>query len=247
MKNSISYILFGVSSLLVVACGEPDYPTPTPSVNTLTSKLTVVHALKDGPRVKVKMDNKITEKDTVRFEKAADGKYYNTITLAVPAGPNRLINFANFDNTNLVTDRYSATANTNNTAFLINTIVNSAEVTAVRRVADDLTTPDVGFAKVRFFNFGFNSGEVRVTTVDAAATVFSPRKYNEVSRATTDFARFTTVPAGTYNYEIRSIVGDTVVMTINSIKFDSKGIYTIYMKGEAVGGANQLEYAVIKH
>jgi hypothetical protein len=252
MKMNIKNILLGLVAMMLVACGEPDYPTPTPSVTGLTSKLTVVNAAPGSPRVKVKVDNRLmAEKDTIRFEAAPNGKFYSSITLNIPAGPNRLINYADLNDTegaNLVTDRYSATSNTNNTAFLIKTL-NTAneEVYSVRRVADDLTLPDVGFAKIRFFHFGFGAGEVKVTTVGGATTVFSARKYNEVSRTTsgvtTDFARFTTVAAGTYSYEIRLTADETILATISNLKLDSKGIYTIYLKGRSP----DLSYAVIKH
>lgn len=243
MKNILNYLSVVLLAVIAFACAEPDYPTPTPSISTLTSRLTVVHAANAIPKVKVKVDNRIVEKDTVRFDKAADGKFYNTITLNVPAGPNRLVSYANPENVNLFVDRYSATASTNNTAFIIKRVVNGAETVAVRRVADDLTLPDVGFAKVRFLNFGFNAGEVRLTTVGGTTTVFAARKYDEVSRSGTDFTRFSTIAAGTYNYEIRSVPGDVVLVSIPNLKLDSKGIYTIYLNGDSP----TLSYTVIKH
>lgn len=243
--------------LLAVACGEPDYPTPTPSVTTLTSKLTLVHAAPEedleGPRVLIKVDNRaLSDKDTLRFEAAPNGKFYNKITLNIPAGPNRLVNYTDLEEeTTLFTDRYSATASTNNTAFLLKVVTNNEEVYSVRRVADDLTVPDVGSAKIRFFNFAFGSPEVKVTTAGGASTVFSARKYNEVSRTvsgtTTDFARFTTTSVGltgtTPTYEIRSTVDDSILLTIDTQKLNSKGIYTIYLKGRAP----DYSYDVITH
>ena len=243
--------------LLAVACGEPDYPTPTPSVATQTSKLTLVHAAPEeglvAPRVLVKVDNRaLSDKDTLRFEAAPNGKFYNTITLNIPAGPNRLVNYTDLeDATTLFTDRYSATASTNNTAFLLKTVTNGEEVYTVRRVADDLTSPDVGSAKIRFFNFAFGAPEVKVTEVGGTPVVFSARKYNEVSRTasgtTTDFARFTTKSVGLsgtpVSYEVRSTVDDSILATISNYKLDSKGIYTFYLKGRAP----DYTLTVIKH
>jgi hypothetical protein len=254
MKLKNIYLL--TLALFWAACGEPDYPTPTPSVTTLTSKLTLVHAAPETdetPRVLVKVDNRaLSDKDTLRFEPAPNGKFYNKITLSIPAGPNRLVNYTELGGeTTFFTDRYSATASTNNTAFLLKTVTNGEEVYTVRRVADDLTVPDVGSAKIRFFNFAFGGPEVKVTTVGGATQVFSARKYNEVSRTasgtTTDFARFTTTSVGltgtTVSYEVRSTVDDSILLTIDNLKLNSKGIYTIYLKGRAP----TYSYDVITH
>lgn len=256
MKTFKQYSILSIlmlSAMLLVQCGEPDYPTPVPVVTSSTSKLTVIHALAGGPRIKVKMDNKITEKDTLRYEKAGDGKFYNSITLAVPAGPNRLINYANFeDNTNFVTDRYNATIGTNNTSFFINTRSGAVVSKKVRRVTDDLATPDVGYAKVRFLHFAFDVAEVKVTDVGGTTTIFSARKYDEVSRGSgasaVDFTRFSSIVAGTYNLEVRLTSDNSLLLELPNVKLDSKGIYTIYAKGVLDGvDANAVGYAIFKH
>jgi hypothetical protein len=241
--KTLSNIFVAIVSLSVFACGEPDYPTPIPSVTSLTSKLVVVHTIAGGPRMKIKIDNKITEKDTLRYEKAPDGKLYNTITLAVPAGPTRLINVAQYsDNTNLFVDRYAATAATNNTSF----VVLKDNKTSVTRVSDDLSAPDPGVAKVRFLHFAADAGDMKVTDVGGATTIFSLRKYND---AKADYVKFSTLNAGTYTFEVRpSTPADSVVFTISNLKLDSKGIYTIYSKGLKNGaGSLGLSYGVIKH
>jgi hypothetical protein len=243
--NILVYIL--LINILLVSCGEPDYPTPTPSVNTLTaSKLTVVHTRAEGPRVQVKIDNRVAVKDTIRFEKAPDGKLYNTITINIPAGPNRVVGYTELASGALIAnDRYTATSGLNFTSFVSR---NADGTPRVVRVSDDLALPDVGFAKIRFLNFSLDAGEVRLTDVGATTTVVSGRKFNEIARSGTDFARFTTVAAGTYSYEIRSVPGDEVLLTINNLKLDSKGIYTIYVKGLAAGADDlALNYATIKH
>lgn len=251
MKNYIK-LFFPLMFVLVLACGEPDYPTPTPAVTTLTSKLTVVHAQPGGPRTKIKIDNKVTEKDTLRYEPAGDDKLYNTITLNVPAGPGRLINFANFsDNKDIVVDRYAATAGTNNTSFLIyRTDANGwYVVNSVARVADDLSTPDPGVAKVRFFNLAPGANSLKVVNVADASTTFSARAYADTKA---DFARFSNLPAGTYNFEVRT-PADAVLFSINGLKLDAKGIYTIYAKGfqnateEEEDAGLGISYSVIKH
>jgi hypothetical protein len=262
MKNIIGIKSLLLFAALLASCSEPDYPEAIPSITTGTSKLLVVHTYAGGPRVKVKMDNRISDKDTLRFEKAPDGKFYNNITLSVPAGPNRLVSVADLNNSNLVTDRYTAATNTNNTSFITYSVSGGVVTPAVVRVADDLAAPDPGFAKVRFLNFSGDVGEVKLVEVGEElenAISFSLRKFKETSRkvgsTTTDFNRFSTVTINNYpnttsriaDFEVRN-AADEVLFTINDVKFDSKSIYTIYLKGNVAGeGDLALNYAVIKH
>jgi hypothetical protein len=249
MKTYIK-IFLPMLMVIVFACAEPDYPTPTPSITALASKLTVVHAQPGGPKVKIKIDNKITEKDTVRFDKTADNKTHNTITLAVPAGPGRLINIANAaDNKDIFVDRYAATAATNNTTFFIYRKDNATgmfTVNSVARVADDLTAPDPGVAKVRFLHFSPGAGDLKVVNTADASTTFSTRAYADTKA---DFIRFTNLTAGTYTFEVKPTApSDSVVFTISNLKLDSKGIYTIYAKGLPAGEDDlAISYSVIKH
>jgi hypothetical protein len=250
-----------VIAACITSCGEPDYPQPLPVATTQSSRLLVVHTYSGGPRVKVKIDNKISEKDTLRFESAPDGKFYNNLTLAVPAGPNRLISIADLENENYLTDRYTAASGigVGNTSFITFSVVNETEVPSVVRVSDDLSAPDPGFAKVRFLNFSPDAGEVKITANGGATTVFSLRKFKEVSRkvgnTTTEFNRFSSIAilnypestSSTVNYEVRSAT-DEVLLAINGLKLDSKGIYTIYLKGSVAGESDYaLNYGVIKH
>src|SRR5688500_9683972 len=107
MKTTRKILFVFLAAACTLSCGEPDYPQPVPAVTAQSSKLLMVHTYSAGPRVKVKIDNKISEKDTLRYESAPDGKFYNNLTLAVPAGQNRLINIADLNNTNILTDRYT--------------------------------------------------------------------------------------------------------------------------------------------
>lgn len=251
MKTYIKLVL-AMAMVVPFACGEPDYPTPTPSITTLTSKLTMVHAQPGGPRAKIKIDNKITEKDTIRYEKAGDNKFYNAITLNIPAGPGRLINVANFaDNKDIVVDRYAATANTNNTSFFIYRKDNATglyTVNSVARVADDLAVPDPGVAKVRFLHFSPGAGDLKVVNTADGSTSFAIRAYADTKA---DFTRFSNLPAGTYNLEVKPAApADSVVYTISNLKLDSKGIYTIYSKGlpgDQEDDDLEMSYGVIKH
>lgn len=253
MKKKNILIVLAAVVIFFTQCSEPDYPTPVPVVTSLTSRLTVIHAMVGGPRINVKMDNKVNEKDTVRYEKANDGKFYNSITLTVAAGANRLIGYTSLeDNKDLVTDRYTATASASNTSFIINTRSNGNVVSKIRRVGDDLTAPDVGFAKVRFLHFAFDVAEVKVTDVGGAATIFSARRYDEVSRGSgasaVDFTRFSTLAAGTYNLEVRLTADNSLLLELPNVKLDSKGIYTIYAKGKVDGVDEEaVSYGVFKH
>jgi hypothetical protein len=251
-------VLIGFVAILLSACAEPDYPTPVATVTGLTSRVTAFHAIAGGPRVQLKFDNLVTAKDTIRYEAANNGKFYSSITINAPAGPNRLVTAAALaDGANLVTDRNALVSGTNYSYFVINTPqtiggVANTPAPAIRRITDDLAAADVGFAKVRFLHFAYDAPEVKVTDVGGATTVFTARKYNEVSRTasgtTTTFTNFSNMVAGTYNLEVRLASDNSLVLSLPNVKLDSKSVYTIYARGLVAGtGATALGYTVFKH
>lgn len=253
MKRTYKIVVV-LLAMLWTACAEPDYPTPVPVVTALTSKITVFHAIAGGPRVQVKLDNVATPKDTIRYEAATNNKFYSSVTTNAPAGPIRLVTAADLAaGTNLATNRNALVSGTNYSYFVINTPqtisgVPNTPAPFVQRVTDDLAAADVGFAKVRFLNFSYNAGEVKITNVGGATTIFSARKYNEIARGTANFASFTSMAAGTYTFEMRSVADNTLLQTFTDVKVDSKGVYTLYSKG-LVGGVDveALGYVVFKH
>ncbi len=247
-------VLVVLLAMLWTGCSEPDYPTPVATVTQLTSKITVFHVIPGGPRVQVKLDNVATPKDTVRYEAATNGKFYNSVTTNAPAGPLRLVTAADLETgTNLATNRNALVSGTNYSYFVINTpqTINGVANTPapfVQRVVDDLAAADVGFTKVRFLNFTYDAGEVKITNVGGATTIFSARKFNEIARGTTNFAAFTSMAAGTYTFEMRLVSDDTLLQTFTNVKLDSKGVYTIYSKGLVAGTDEEaLGYVVFKH
>jgi hypothetical protein len=241
-------------AMLWTACAEPDYPTPAPTVTILTSKITVFHAIAGAPRVQVKLDNVATPKDTIRYEAATNNKFYHSVTTNAPAGPIRLVTAADLaTGANLATNRNALVSGTNYSYFVINTpqTINGVPNTPapfVQRVTDDLAAADVGFAKVRFLNFSYDASYVKITNVGGATTIFSSRKYNELTNGSSNFANFISMAAGTYTFEMRSVADNTLLQTFTDVKFDSKGVYTIYSKGLVAGTDDEaLGYVVFKH
>jgi hypothetical protein len=250
--TSFHKILSGVIAVCLGSCAEPDYPEAAPIVTVQTSKVTTFHTVTGGPRIQVKIDNAVNVKDTLRYE-AKHGKFYSALNLTVPAGPNRLITAAQLEKDSLlVTERNAIVAGTSYSYFIVKRIQKidnvDQEITAIRRVTDDLAPADVDYAKVRFLNFAFDAPEVMVNDVDKATTAFSARKYDEVSRGANDFTRFTSFKAGTYNFEVALTSDNTIILNIPSLKLDSKGVYTIYLRGSLTGSNDTaLDYTVYKH
>jgi hypothetical protein len=238
--------------VMLAACAEPDYPTALPIVTTQTVKVTTFHAIAGGARLQMKIDNVATAKDTLRYE-AKNGKFYNSINLTVPAGPFRLVTASTLaDGTDLSVDRNTMVAGTNYSSFVITRIqkVNNVDtpVPAIRRITDNLTAADVGFAKVRFLHFALDAPEIKVTDVGNVNTIFSARKYDEVTRGSADFTVFSSLTAGTYTFEVRSTADNSLLLNIPSVKLDSKSVYTIYLRGLVAGnGDTELGYTVFKH
>jgi hypothetical protein len=245
-------IVIGIIVCIAVACAEPDYPTAVPVVNVQTSKITTYHAIAGGARIQLKIDNATNAKDTLRYE-LKNGKFYNVLNLAVPSGPNRIVTASDLaTGATLASDRNPVVAGTSYSYFVINKVqkINNVDTTLpfIRRITDDLAPADVGFAKVRFLNFAFDAPEIKVINTFDASTSFTARKYDEVSRGSVDFTKFTNLPAGTYNFEVQATSDNSVLLNISSLKLDSKGVYTIYLKGLIAGSDDTvLGYVVVKH
>jgi hypothetical protein len=246
--KTYKYQIIAALTVAFFGCAEPDYPEPRPSVTTLTARIIPFNSVAKRDTVIVTLDNKVTTPLTysgtnVNFKYAQAVPY-----VTIPAGPNRLLEYLNVDkDSTLFTDRFSVVSTTNYTSIFYKLIALSGGKVAygVRRLTDNLTVPDPGTAKVRFFNFLFDSVTVnppslKLTNVGGGITYFSTRTYATVS------ADFSVLTSGAADYEIRD-AANNILLTKN-LNFASKGIYTVIVRGlvDEVG-ANAIDVTVLTH
>ncbi len=130
----------------------------------------------------------------------------------------------------------SVTANLDDDKVYSTFLIDSANKPKAIIVNDDLTEPNVGFAKVRFFNFSPNAPAVNVDflTTGPTVTLWNNRRFETQTTATTNEG-FIEVPAGLCAFLIKdAITGNTIYGTAPQT-FLPERIYTVALRG-FIGG-----------
>jgi hypothetical protein len=95
-------------------------------------------------------------------------------------------------------------------------------------LTDDLTSPTVGNAHVRFVHLSPNAPAVDIA-VQGGGVLFPNISFLQSTP-------FTPVPLGTYNLEVRVAGTTTVVLSLSGVSLGEQGIYTLWASG-FVGGS----------
>ncbi len=259
MKNItiVKTLLFSLSCLFA-GCADPDYETPTPSLNAsvATSNVLVVNAVPGSAALtRLAVDNIPVTGPLPSFTQAFPAQSAQVKYLAIPAG-NRQIR------AELATVAADAVASSRfNTgqyySYFITDTLNRPQdrdqyIIRPLIIADNLSAPAAGKARVRFLHLSPNAPEVGVYNTLTRAVVFSPRRYRETARGSgatrSDFTAFTQVDAGTYALDVRTLQTAAPVLVLPAVTFEAGKIYTVFARG-LVGrtGEQALGASVIVH
>ncbi len=99
-----------------------------------------------------------------------------------------------------------------------------------------LVAPPADSARLRFFHFSVNAPAFDLAESGGGPVLFSNRTFNDINTAPS-YARFSTLPNGTYNFELRLAGTSTVVATLPNVVLNGAKIYTLYSRGFE-GGTN---------
>lgn len=203
------------------------------------ARVMVVHASPDAPAVDLLVDDE---------EVAADLTYpENTGYLTVEAGSRNIkVNLAG-TSTSVIDAEGNFVKDQSYTVFAIGTAdeTDAADIGALV-LQDDLTAPAAGNAKVRFVHLSPDAPDVdivNITDPTNEAVLFDGQGYSEAST-------FASVPAGTYNLEVRTDADGTVVLPLNGIMLEAGKIYTVFANGFVTlptGNTNALNVEIIEH
>jgi len=123
-------------------------------------------------------------------------------------------------------------------------VVDSVSKVKAFVVADDLSAPSSGKAKVRFFHLVPNGPAIDVA-LQGGASWFSNRSFNDVT-VNNSVSNYTEVAAGPATLEVRLAGSSSVVLPVPSITFQEGKIYTVIAKGFIGGiGSQALNVQVI--
>ena len=199
------------------ACDDDDDGPVTPPAPK--ASLNVTHTVPDLAPVDVLIDDSRMDEDLAYTNSSG---YFQ-----VNAGSHNVkINAAN--TTNVIVQRdLSFPADSKSSIFIVgtNTAVETLEI------VDDLSAPTAGQAKVRFLHASPTAPAIDFTT-DAGTPVFTDYTFKE-------YSPFTSMDAGTYNFEVRPAGTSTVVYTMPNVVLAEGKIYTIYTKGLVNGTGDQ--------
>jgi hypothetical protein len=227
-KKFLLLPVLAITMLSISACKDDENTVVTPP--TAKSKISVVHASPNAPKVDILLDNGFV--DTLSFPR-------NTPYLEVNAGSRNVKVRATGTTLVPIDANITFDANKNYSIYAIDSL---SRISALLTV-DDLTTPAVGKAHVRFIHLSPNAPAVNIVA-NGSITLFPNRTFNKTI-LTTEQA-FTPVDAATYNLEVRTVSGNALALSVPGVVLTAGKIYTIFAKGFLGGtGAQALGAQII--
>ncbi|RMF54373.1 MAG: DUF4397 domain-containing protein [Calditrichaeota bacterium] len=186
-----------------------------------TANVQVTHASPDAPGVDLLVDGIVVNSAPLEFPNS-------TGYLAVGAGSRNFKVNASGTTTTVIDANLTLRPNQFYSVFAVN-FLSAIEPLVLE---DDLTAPAAGKAHVRFLHASPDAPMVDITLTDGT-TVFDDIEFKEVTA-------FTPLDAGTYDLQVRTADGVTVVLDLPGIVLENGKIYTVFAKGSinGVGGQN---------
>jgi hypothetical protein len=227
-KKFLLLQVLAITMLSLSACKDDENTVVTPP--TPKSKISVVHASPNAPKVDILLDNGFV--DTLSFPR-------NTSYLEVNAGSRNVKVRATGTTIVPIDANITFDSGKNYSIFAIDSL---SKISALLTV-DDLTTPAAGKAHVRFIHLSPDAPAVNIVA-NGSITLFPNRTFNKTITSTEQ--AFTPVDAATYNLEVRTVSGNALALSVPSVTLTAGKIYTIFAKGFLAGtGAQALGAQII--
>lgn len=115
-------------------------------------------------------------------------------------------------------------------------------------VEDQYTTPTAGQCNVRFFNLAPSTPQLDIGILNGATftPLYTNRVFEVSSNAATN-AVFTSMAAGTYNFDMRVSGTGASIATANNVVLQSGKTYTIYARGISGSLVSPLGLTFLEH
>lgn len=185
-----------------------------------TAMVNVTHASPDAPGVDILVDGVVVNTAALTYPNSTG---YVTLN----AGTRNIKVNASGTTTSVIDADVAFSAQKNYSIFAAN-FLNMIEAVVVE---DNLTSPAAGKAHVRFLHLSPDAPMVDITLTDGT-TVFDDISFKEITA-------FLPLDASTYNLQVRTADGSTVVLNLPGIVLESGKIYTVFAKGSINGTGGQ--------
>lgn len=217
----MSSLILAFSVLVFSACKKDKDPGK--------ANVMVVHASPDAPGVDLLVDNVKINSSALTFPN-------NTGYVSVNEGTRNIKVNAAGTSTSVINADVPFTANKNYSVFAYKAV---AQIGAIV-VEDNLATPAVGKAHIRFFHLSPDAPGVDVGVLNGSTftPVFSNRSFETQTSAAAN-AAFTPVDAGTYTFQVRVAGTATAALTIPGVTLEAGKIYTVFARGFLSGTGDQ--------
>jgi hypothetical protein len=218
--------LFAVAALAAVSfaavgCEKDTFPlTPVAPAN-----LMAIHASPNAPGVDLYVDNVKQNSSALTFPNKAG-------YLSVPAGTRNVKVNAAGTATTVINADLNLAGGASYSVFAYDSLSKIKPLV----LTDDLATPAAGKAHVRFVHLSPDAPAVNIV-VQGGPTLFSNIAFGGSTA-------FTPVDVATYTLEVRTTVGNTLVLTVPGVAVADRKIYTIWASGFA-GGTPALAAQII--
>jgi hypothetical protein len=236
-------IIFGLAiGTILAGCERPEYPEPIPAsgASTARNNVLLVNASPDAQPLTVTLENSPFASN-LGFMGVNNNGY-----VAVPAGQ-RVLRVTGGNVAKEFAVRQNFSANGNSTIFVTDLTTRAGSSTdqgGVRTItlADNLSAPAAGRAKVRFVNLAPSSpsGGYGIFNSTANTFLFSAapiRRYRDVTTgsgaSTIRYENFTEINAGAYTLDVRTAATATPTVAPTVFTFEAGKIYTLYIRGNA--------------
>lgn len=186
-----------------------------------TSTVNVTHASPDAPAVHVLVDDIVVTDTALTYPNS-------TGYLTINAGTRNIKVNASGSSMNVIDNVLTLHADKSYSVFAVNFLSNIEPLI----LEDDLSTPEPGKAHIRFLHASPDAPTVDITLTDGT-TVFNDIAFKSATP-------FTPLDAGSYNLQVRTADGVTVVLNLPGIVLENGKIYTVFAKGSlnGTGGEN---------
>ena len=220
-KKFLFLTILATTMLSLSACKDEESTVVTP--DDPKSKILVVHASPNAPKVDILIDNSFV--DTLSYTR-------NTAYLEVNSGTRNVKIRVTGTSSVLIDANASFDPDKSYSIFAIDSLI---KISALQTL-DDLTTPAAGKAHIRFIHLSPDAPAVNVIA-NGSTTLFANRSFNKIITASEQ--AFIQVNADTYNLEVRKASDNVLALSLPNVTLTSGKIYTIFAKGFLDGTAAQ--------
>ncbi len=193
-------------------------------VDLTDANVMAIHASPDAPAVDLLLDNALV----------AEGLEFpeNTGYLPLLSGDRNIkVNAAGTSSTVINANLLFETGGSHTSVFAFDELANIQALV----LNDNLSTPEDGFAHVRFVHLSPDAPSVDVAVAGGGPVLFADVAFGEAD----DNGFFTPVSSGVYDLEVRLAGEATVVLSLPGISLEDGGIYTVFAKGFVSPSAGQ--------